>query len=240
MSLSIGILLTSNDTTEFASRFDHDGVRFTNMIKPLRPDWNFTTVSVKDGEFPSEPGSFDGYMITGSPASVQGSDPWIPTLLDFIRKTEARKIPQFGACFGHQAIALALGGDVRVSEKGWGLGTSVTRYQRFAPWMQPEQQDVRLYSAHKEQVTRLPEGAELLGGDIFCPIGSFRIGNHVFTTEFHPEMTPEFIGSLVEFMAPHLDEDTVVRARASLEAPVDNSLFAQWVAAFLESPPPSR
>ncbi len=234
MARSIGILLTSNDTSDFASRFDHDGVRFTNLVKPHRPDWRFTTVSVKDGIFPESPEAFDGYMITGSPASVKGGEAWIGRLLDFIRETEARKIPQFGACFGHQAIALALGGDVEVSEKGWGLGTAITEYARFAPWMEPRKTSVRLYSAHKEQVTRLPAGAELLGGDGFCPLGSFRIGSHVFTTEYHPEMTPEFIGGLVDYLEDHLDGDTIARARASLALPAEGALFGRWVAAFLD------
>lgn len=234
MSRSIGILLTSNDTSDFAKRFDHDGVRFTNLLAPLRPDWNFTTVSVKDGIFPDRPEAFDGYIITGSPASVQGRDAWILKLLEFIRETEARKVPQFGACFGHQALALALGGDVQRSPKGWGLGTSLTVFDRFAPWMEPRRETVRLYSAHQEQVTRLPDAAEVLGGDDFCPIGAFRIGSHVFTTEFHPEMTPDFIGGLVDYLADHLDAETIGRARTSLALEEDGRFFARWIAAFLE------
>ncbi len=32
-----------------------------------------------------------------------------------------------GVCFGHQLIAQALGGTVRKSEKGWGIGRHVYR-----------------------------------------------------------------------------------------------------------------
>lgn len=236
MARSIGILLTSNDTSEFARRFENDGVRFTELLAPLRPDWSFTTIPVKDNIFPESPQAFDGYIITGSPASVQGKEPWILNLLEFIRAAEAGRIPLFGTCFGHQAIALALGGEVQHSPKGWGLGTSLTTYSRFAPWMKPEKQDVRLFSAHEEQVTRLPEGAELLGGDDFCPIGSFRIGDHVFTTEFHPEMTPEFIGGLLDYLEDHMDGETIERARQTLELPAEGPLFARWIANFLDQP----
>nr|WP_316655941.1 hypothetical protein [uncultured Gellertiella sp.] len=238
MARSIGILLTSNDQSEFAQRFDHDGERFADLLSPLRPDWSFTTIPAKDDVFPDSPDAYDGYIITGSPASVQGNDPWILHLLDFIRDVEARRIPLFGACFGHQAIALALGGAVQHCNKGWGLGTSMTHFTRFAPWMQPERRDVRLYSAHEEQVTRLPDGAELLGGDDFCPIGSFRIADHVFTTEFHPEMTPAFISGLVDYLEDHLDSTTISRARDTLQHPAEGAEFARWMANFLDGTKP--
>lgn len=234
MPRKIAILLTSNDTSEFASHFPHDGVRFTELLQPLAPDWQFETVPVKDDVFPENVDDHDGYVITGSPASVGGDDPWIARLLDFIRVAEAQKIPQFGACFGHQAIALALGGEVRKAEAGWGIGTAVTHYDRFAPWMQPQKQAVKLFSAHKEQVTRLPEGAENLGGDAFCPIGSFRIGNHVFTTEYHPEMTPPFMTGLVEEMAGILPPETLEKARVSVREPEEGRFFAQWIVNFLK------
>ena len=70
MSRRIAILLTSNDTSEFASHFPHDGVRFTNLLQPFAPDWQFETVSVKDNIFPESVDAYDGYVITGSPASV--------------------------------------------------------------------------------------------------------------------------------------------------------------------------
>lgn len=233
-SRSIAILLTSNDTSEFASHFPHDGVRFTALLQPFAPDWTFETVPVKDNVFPESIDAYDGYVITGSPASVGGDDPWIARLLDFIRAAEARKIPQFGACFGHQALALALGGEVKKAKAGWGLGTAVTRYERFAPWMQPQKREVTLYSAHKEQVTRLPERAENLGGDDFCPIGSFRIGNHVFTTEYHPEMTAPFMTGLVEEMVDILPPETLEKARITVRQPEEGRFFAQWIVNFLK------
>ena len=48
--------------------------------------------------------------------------PWLDPLRDFIRKAYANDTPMLGICFGHQIMADALGGDVRKSEKGWGLG----------------------------------------------------------------------------------------------------------------------
>ena len=63
--------------------------------------------------------------ITGSAAGVYDDFPWLDPLRDFIRRAYAAKTPMLGICFGHQIMADALGGDVRKSEKGWGIGRHV-------------------------------------------------------------------------------------------------------------------
>lgn len=74
MTRRIAILLTSTDTSDFARRHPDDGQKFTTLLQPLRPDWQFDVISVKDGVFPSSVDSYDGYVITGSPASVNGPE----------------------------------------------------------------------------------------------------------------------------------------------------------------------
>ena len=234
MSRRIGILLTSNDTSDFAKQHPDDGEKFRALLQPLRPDWIFDVIPVKDDVFPQGPEDYDGYIVTGSPASVNGPEPWIARLSQFIRELHARRINLFGACFGHQAIAVALGGEVTRSSKGWGLGTADTHFDAFAPWMQPAHSKLTLYAAHEEQVTKLPVGAAVLGGDDFCPIGAYRIGDHVFATEYHPEMTPDFIAALVEHLDGKLDRATIASARKSAKLPAQGGDFAEWIVNFLE------
>jgi GMP synthase-like glutamine amidotransferase len=64
----------------------------------------------------------EAVLITGSPAGVYDSTPWMDPLRVFIREAFATRKPMVGVCFGHQIIADALGGQVRKSEKGWGIG----------------------------------------------------------------------------------------------------------------------
>jgi GMP synthase-like glutamine amidotransferase len=154
--------------------------------------------------------------------------------MSLIRDIEAQRIPMFGACFGHQAIAVALGGSVIVSDKGWGLGTASTHFDRRAPWMEPFRDHLVLFAAHQEQVQALPDGAEILGGDEFCPVGAYRIGDHVFATEYHPEMTHNFIAELLDELSGKLDADTLAKARASLDRVAEGPFFAQWIVNFLE------
>jgi len=234
MSRHIGVLMTATDTPPFAAEFPDDGEAFRNLLSQERPHWRFTIVYVKDNEFPARASDFEGYLITGSPASVTDDRPWIRQLLGLIREIEAERIPQAGVCFGHQAIALALGGTVERSSRGWGFGVSQTRYMRMAPWMTPAKEVVHLYTAHRDQVTALPDGAELLGGSEHCPIGSYRMGDHVFTTEHHPEMTTVFMRRLTDELAGTLDPAIIAKARKEIEAPQDSRLMARWIVQFLE------
>ncbi len=234
--MHIGILVTNTDDSEFAKNHPRDGEKFGALLQPLRPEWKFTAVEVKDGEFPANLRDFDGYVITGSPASANGDAPWIAKLMDFIREIDAHKVPTIGVCFGHQAIAQALGGIVSKNPEGWGFGTATTHFSKLETWMEPRRNDLSLYAAHNEQVTTAPQSAVVLGGSAFCPIGSYKIGNHIFTTEYHPEMTPEFITALSHEFEPYLGTDIAIKARKQFETPADGRLFAQWMVQFLEMP----
>jgi GMP synthase-like glutamine amidotransferase len=235
MNLRIAVLLTNDDTSPFAKQFPNDGQKVVQLLQPLRPNWSFEVVPVKDGVLPASPEAFDGYVITGSPASVNDDHlPWVGPLLDFIRAVHAARQPLLGLCFGHQAVARALGGQVARHSAGWGLGTAPTHWTTTPAWMQPSQVTTTLMAAHNEQVIRMPEGAVCLGGSDFCPIGSMQIGQHIWTTQFHPEMPRVFMQALLGYLADKLDADTMARAHASLNNAADVPLFGQWMVQFFE------
>jgi GMP synthase-like glutamine amidotransferase len=155
---------------------------------------------------------------------VHDPDPWVADLLDLIRRAFAAGLPMFGACFGHQAIALALGGAVGRNPGGWVLGRVDSEF---------EGRPLSIAAAHAEQVTALPPGAETIGHGPGCAIGAFRMGARVLTTQYHPEMTPDFLAALVEEVAPKLPAPVAAAARASLAVPLDD--LAPRVAAFFET-----
>ncbi|KAI8662390.1 GATase domain-containing protein [Fusarium sp. Ph1] len=61
-------------------------------------------------------------MITGSKYSAVENDPWVPSLLDYVKQAYQAEIPIAGFCYGHQIIARALGGQVTFSPEGYELG----------------------------------------------------------------------------------------------------------------------
>lgn len=232
--MHLAILMANTDESAFAAAHPRDGAKFSALIRSVRPDWTCRVFAVKDREFPEDISAFDGVMITGSPASVHDPDPWIADLLALIRDIVAARLPLFGACFGHQAIALALGGQVGRNPGGWVFGRTETRITDPAPWMDPLPQVTGLYAAHVEQVTAMPAQARALTASAECPIGGLAIGSHVYTTQYHPEMTPGFIAALIEHLADDKPADVISRARASLALPADTRPFAESIARFFE------
>ena len=155
--------------------------------------------------FPDDLQPFDGFIITGSPASVHDTEPWVDELMALIRRIRAEDRPMFGACFGHQAIAKALGGTVAANPGGWVFGLAETE-------MEGEQ--IRLYAAHNEQVTTLPDGRGRPWAEMpiarLVPIG---LGPRIFATQYHPEITPDFAAALVAEYAEKLPPMWRARAR---------------------------
>ncbi|MBB97701.1 MAG: glutamine amidotransferase [Rhodobacteraceae bacterium] len=231
--MHLAILMTNTDESAFARAHPLDGEKFTRFIHLARPGWTVEVHAVKDGQFPAGLEGLDGAMITGSPASVRSGAPWVGQLLALIREMESRRLPMFGACFGHQAIALALGGTVDANPGGWVHGVvpvEITRQPDFSALADR----IHLCASHAEQVSALPPGARGFATSPGCAEAGFTLGAHVVTIQHHPEMTPAFLAALTEVMAADLGPDLTARARESLEIAPDQAAFAETVARFFE------
>lgn len=231
--MRLAVLVTNTDDSAFAKARPLDDAKFAELIAEVRPGWQTDAFWVCRDEFPQDIATYDGVMITGSPASLNDNAPWMGQLQELIREIIARRQPLFGACFGHQAIALALGTPIVPNAEGWAHGLIPVRRTGHAPWSGDEG-DFKLYGSHIEQVAGLPEGAAPLFESPGCNVAGFGIGDHVFTIQHHPEMTPEFIADLVEEYADHVGVDVTERARASLAGKADRRIFAEEIARFFE------
>lgn len=224
--MHLAILMTNTDDSAFAQEHPDDGQKFTTLLHRARPDWRIEVFSVKDGMFPKSL-DFDGLLITGSPASVHDDAAWIPKLEELVRRAIAQKIPLFGACFGHQVIAKALGATVATNPAGWVLGLLKTEFEQTNT-------SVPMYAAHKEQVTSLPEGAHRVAKTEGCPIAGFAINDHVLTTQYHPEMSHQFVSALLHEFADDIGRDITTAAAKTLTSDTDADALAEWIASFFE------
>lgn len=231
--MHIAVLATNTDDSAFAARHPRDVEKFRALIHGVRPKWRVTAFDLPKGDFPETLQGFDGILIGGSPSSVHDDEAWIARLMDLIGEAYTAGVPLVGACFGHQAIAKALGGVVGRNPGPFVLGTAETTVVAPAPWMDPVAR-FRLAAAHGEQVLTLPPGAEVVGRSEGCPAACYRIGNAVFATQYHPEMTPEFLAELVGECAPMVSAEVVEAARASLALRAEGPRFAEWIARFFE------
>lgn len=186
------------------------------------------------GELPSDLDRCDGWMTSGSRSSAYDDEPWIDALGDFVAELARERRPHVGICFGHQLTALALGGSVERADAGWGVGARTFDVVSHAPWMDPVGQFTILMS-HRDQVTRMPAGSELVATARYCPVGAYRIGDHVFCVQGHPEFVPGLSERLMQGRRAAIGDDVVEAGLASLSpsaTPLDQDRVSGWIADF--------
>ena len=231
----LGILQTNHDkSVEVGDAFPDDAHRFRDLFDAQETRFDYTIYMTIGGRLPTSLEEQDAFLITGSPLSVLDHHVFTDGLMDFIRACDSAQKPLMGACFGHQAIALALGGDVARSDKGYNVGVEVTRFETQMPWMSPFKEEVPMYMFHEDAVTRLPDGCTHLGSTPNCMHASFAKGDHIFTTQAHPEFTTDFMECVLNYTDDKVTEFDAGPARATLNAPTDGARFAAWTTEFFQ------
>ena len=197
----------------------------------LGEGFDVTVFDVQQGEWP-DPVAFDGAMITGSSAGVYEGDVWIGALLDWIRLAKGRT-KLVGICFGHQAMAQALGGRVEKSDRGWGVG--LHRYQVVdqPTWMAPPAAAVAIPVSHQDQVVAAPDHARVILRSDFTPFAGLAWDEDAVSFQGHPEFSPAYAAALTGGRRGRIDEALVDQALDSLSGPNDRAVVTQWIRAFL-------
>ena len=213
--------------------FPDDLHRFRDLLDRLTMRFDYRVYMTIGGELPASVDEQDGYLITGSPLSVlDDSLFWRDDLLDFIRQCDQAKKPLVGACFGHQAIALALGGRVAKRSGGYNVGIESTHFVATQPFMHDEKPSMSFYMFHEDEVVGLPDDLELIGSSGGCRIAAFAKGDHILPCRHIRNFTTVSCARCWTSRDRHAQDRHDVAA-ASLDIPTDGALFAEWMAAFL-------
>lgn len=228
----LGILQVNHDkSVALGDKFPDDSHRFRDLFDRLDRRYSYQIYMTIGGEVPQDLDEQDGYLITGSPLSVLESHDFLHPLYEFIRKCDAHNKPLIGACFGHQAIAVALGGIVARPTTGLNMGVQTTEFSAYESWMVPAQ-PLDLYVSHEDEVTVLPEGCKMLGSSGPCRIASFSKGNHIFTTQAHPEFNDSFMRAVFASYGAHINPEHYDTSFATLDKATDGDIFAKWADRF--------
>jgi len=221
--------LVSEPTRARFGSFPH---MFERMIRTADASVEVDTVSALDGKPLPDPTTLQAILLTGSPAGVYDDLDWIAPLEDFVRAAYAAKTPMAGICFGHQLMAQALGGIVRKSGKGWGIGRHVYDIAPGNGIIDGER--IAIATSHQDQVIEPPSGARTILSSPFTEHAGLLYGNGAaLSVQPHPEFDTGFAHLCCDIRKGHAPDELIAQAKASLAEPVDNARLGGAITRFL-------
>ena len=216
------------------------------------------------GELPDlrEIHTYQGLVVTGSHYCVRDehAHEWIGALKRFIAKVVVHGgVKVYGACFGCQVIAEALGGKVDRNPCGSPFVlkretvvlteamTNRPEYKLALAAFPPtalrggatsekkpaSRSKLAVLQAHGDCVVSLPNGAVLLGHSETAPCEMFALGEDVLAVQGHPELDGLTMLAKIAPFARGLSEDDRAAAKSSLRLETDHLALVGIVRAFL-------
>jgi GMP synthase-like glutamine amidotransferase len=195
----------------------------------------FETIRLSEGQPLPDPATLEATLVMGSAAGVYDTHyPWMEPLREFIRGAYAAKTPMLGICFGHQIMADALGGDVRKSEKGWGLGRHVYDVTSRPAVIGGNLPAFAIACSHQDQVLVPPAEAETFLASDFTPHAGLVYRNGAaLSLQPHPEFDDDYTVALAELRRGKAPDATIETAIASVSRASDSHEMAGYLGAFL-------
>ncbi|MEM7466242.1 MAG: GMP synthase [Pseudomonadota bacterium] len=229
----LGLLQCDEVPDDLRHRFDDYPDMFAGVFAKAGVDIEWRNYNLLDGVFPKSINEVNGFITTGARAGVYDKLPWYLELRKLIRAIDGAKIPLVGICFGHQAIADTLGGEVINSPKGWGIGVYENETKSATSWMFPLKSSFNVPVCHQDQVVTLPRGSQLLASNPHCENFVVQYSKSSLGVQGHPEFETDFLDTLIERRREFLPNDTAAKAHESLKTPHDNVTIIRWIANFL-------
>ncbi len=122
-------------------------------------------------------------ILSGGPASVYAED--APSIDPAIFELG---LPVLGFCYGHQIMAVTLGGEVAHSEVGE-YGPATIERERESALFNATPLEQTVWMSHRDAVDRVPEGFTVTSRTEVCPVASMECPERkLYSTQFHPEV----------------------------------------------------
>ena len=232
--MRLTIIQTGEVPEALRPRFGAYPPMFERMFASAGELFDYDTVPLHSGAGLPDPSALEGILITGSAAGVYDAFSWMEPLRAFIRAAYAAKTPMLGICFGHQIMADALGGDVRKSEKGWGLGRHVYGVRNRPALLAGDLLELAVACSHQDQVITPPAEAEVFLASDFTPNAGLVYANGAAVSlQAHPEFEDDYTLALADLRRGKAPDEVVDTALASLATPSHGRDVAGYLGGFL-------
>ncbi len=142
-------------------------------------------------------------------AIIVGGGPWNPgdpeekkseaqkhaeeKLIPLMQRVVEQDVPCFAICYGLEILTKALGVQITHDffEKPGAVDLTLAEGAEHDPLLEGLPHTFRGFVGHKEAAAHVPEGGTLLVSSEACPPHMFRMGQHVYAMQFHPELDAE-------------------------------------------------
>src|SRR6056297_1945790 len=152
-----------------------------NFHRELAAD--IETFHCPSGELP-EGYAYDGFVVTGSAASVYWDRAWIGRLKTWVGGAVEAGLPALGVCYGHQLLADVLGG--RVEDMGeYEIGYRTVDHDGGNRLLDGIDESMTVFTTHSDRVAEPPPGATVFAENEYG-IHGFR-KDRAIGVQFHPE-----------------------------------------------------
>ena len=196
------ITLTSPELADDSGKWVE--MRLQELGGDIAKNYDVSYINIAQGDSlptPETTASYDFIILGGTFHDVcsanlnpEGRD-WQKPLKGWLMQQRNTGQPLLGICGGHQAMAVALGGEVtrRGSIKGIAAGSlsvTLTEHGRKHPLMQGLSKldsDCAFHFGNGDEVSSLPPCAQVLATATDSPMIALDYGNNWMSTQFHPE-----------------------------------------------------
>ncbi len=198
----------------------------------LTEEW--TSFRAPEGRLPRLSDGYTHLILTGSEASILNRDRWVDAEVDLVRNALDQGVSILGSCYGHQLLALAIGGPSYIRRcKKPEIGWLPLRILVDTPILGPVG-IAYAFTIHFDEVVD-PNGLfRVLAETPGCRIHAFQYGERsVWGIQAHPEINVEDGRELLKAEIERAYQGAKLLELALRSVPRDTELIRSIVPAFL-------
>lgn len=184
------------------------------IIKQLPVQLPTIKCDVITGETLPNTNDISGVILTGSHSMVTDHEAWSEMTADWLREAQKANLPILGICYGHQLLAYALGGEAGYNKNGVEVGTKdiyTTDAVMDDPIFQQFPSIFKAHATHAQSALTLPKDAIILAKNDHEKHHAFRIGQHIWGVQFHPEFNENVMQAYIKRRASANELDEILK-----------------------------